>query len=763
MAYTEIITSTSRPQLVTAGRDQIQVLQKHFSIYLQDFSDHFIRRLREIDGRFASACAQDINRKSLYENEWKPRLAKLRKQIEEIASLAPVRPSLCVMGKRGQGKTSLLQHWLGRGDVNPGGGIPEIENLPTGEEDSTACLIRMTLADSSKADLSPHFLYVDLFEPGIHPNIEKPPLPPLNKIRILRTGIHDETAPYRVCRFPATSDHYFRIAESQDFHVVDMDGVVSLTDVQWHAREARMPVAIFGHTSLAGEVLQFLDIIDAPGADSMKSSDTYSDWKRMKNSEVFKKATHTLDVLLVVCSANVDAMNIGAQFQEDIWNPWLQRCQGAGLGRMLLAVTHAGYLFKSARPLLEYDDSKRERLRNPMAPGRELRPPRLHESNFRQKLMRNVLEPLMIGGEESALIFQTDVTTWPPIFFFENGGDELKDFNIPDGSAEDFAQQLIQRIGEEGDNAYQDVTLPLGGRCILWLVRDWSDLPAAPAERLAVQQWLIHALCAVLDPSNRGFALLTETVIKYATAGPVAKNHCDERLAAVNDVWRKFEELLSDMGQPANNASALQEVRQAQVFLQSIWKQTPEGLRGLNLKQGGSAARRLEDVTHNTDPTSLEHRDFDFRDVARDIVQDVLSQLPGLNKESQELQDSVRRTLQECLMHDYPFVAMSERYRGIYPTKREPLMRLQAVAIERLARIIDYLVSASSVEQKKIARHCFELNLEHAALLESVIKSGIGQKLAEDAEVFEDVQKAGDSLLAAIRSAAFQAPYSVTI
>jgi len=90
---------------------------------------------------------------------------------------------------------------------------------------------------------------------------------------------------------------------------------------------------------------------------------------------------------------------------------------------------------------------------------------------------------------------------------------------------------------------------------------------------------------------------LTRTVVEYATAGPVAKNHCEERLKAVQSTWNKFEELFTEISQPGSRASALNELRQVQEFLQSVWKEH-NGLRGLNLKLGAAAARRLDDVAY---------------------------------------------------------------------------------------------------------------------------------------------------------------------
>jgi GTPase SAR1 family protein len=49
------------------------------------------------------------------------------------------------VGKRGSGKTTLLQSWLG--PDSPTGGIEESKYLPSGDSDTTACLVRLSLLD----------------------------------------------------------------------------------------------------------------------------------------------------------------------------------------------------------------------------------------------------------------------------------------------------------------------------------------------------------------------------------------------------------------------------------------------------------------------------------------------------------------------------------------------------------------------------------------------------------------------------------------
>ncbi len=739
-------------------------MQTQFKQDLQRFATYLNRRVKEIQGRFEAFCHQEPAKKQIYENYWKKRLHNLQRDTEKLKRTADLRPSLCVMGKRGQGKTSLLQSWLGKKTAQ--GGIEEMAYFPTGEADTTACLIRLTQARDT-LDLSPHYLHVEMFSPNIEPDLRKP-APPLNlmgkEVRLVR-HVRDEDGqiglsdPYRVCRFPVMNkDDNFRFEEQGEHYIMGLNGHISLPELQWHAKHVRVPVVYHSQTAgLAGQILDVLDVIDAPGADSMEGGG-YPEWKRAKNAQVFITATHELDVLLVVSSANVDAMNIGGQFMDNVWTPWLARCQGQGLGRVLLSITHAAYPIKKAWDLLGCEDWQRERIKNPDAPQPEGCHHSLSESNFRYKVVQNVLEPLMYGGDHTPIMNQTDLNTWPPMFFFEGKRSELEGFELAANSAEATATKLIHLLDKKGEKACEDEQLPRGERCVLRLVQDWGDLAAPEAQRKAVQHWLIRALTAVLDPADCGFRLFTETVVKYATIGPIASNHCQERLQMVDAVWQDFKDLLNEFGQPDNHVSALSELQQTQAFLKSIWFNSD--LRGKRLQLGAACKRRLDLIEENANPTTVEKKTFSFEDIVNDIANDTVAQLSELSKQSPTLRDQLKRSLGESLKHDYPLQELAKRYENLFQRQKDSLLRIQSVAIERVVRVMDYIVKADESDLRKIAVHCYEENLDMSALLQFVLQSGVGLLSADDENQYQSVQHSGSKLTSEITAADFQAPYN---
>ena len=114
----------------------------------------------QIESLVADAAKKKPEATELYRTVWRPKLDAFRNELELFSRRCDLRPTLCIMGKRGQGKTTLLQNWLGRSETRFG--LDEIWMLPTGQIDTTACLVRLTNATGRRKPFNSAFLYVDL-------------------------------------------------------------------------------------------------------------------------------------------------------------------------------------------------------------------------------------------------------------------------------------------------------------------------------------------------------------------------------------------------------------------------------------------------------------------------------------------------------------------------------------------------------------------------------------------------------------------------
>ncbi|ALG68453.1 hypothetical protein [Beggiatoa leptomitoformis] len=738
----------------------IQDKQREFTVSLQSLVKYIQNRLDEIESNFEKAKLKEPACQEVYSQTWKPRLKKLRDKAEQLQRLTAIRPSLCVMGKQNQGKTSLLQSWLG----NAIGGIQEMSYLPVGDSDTTACLVRLTKGSSFPDEPSTHYLHVELFPTDFEPTIQRPTLRLQKKtIRLLRTV--DEPIridkPFHVCRFPVLpeDDDFYLEEHNHLSYKISETGNIQLSDIQWHIKQVTIPVALPAQKlSIAEQTIDTLDIIDAPGADSMNLVGNYSEWKKTKNTAVFTSATHEIDVLLIVCSSDPAAMAIGGQFQDTVWSPWQKRCQGQGNGRLLLSFTHAAVLFKKISNTLKKEDTEREIAKNPNQSKEYVK--NYAETNFYSTIFKNVISPLMSAERDEQPLISTDLATWPPIFFFERHEEDLEQFDIQADCAEQVSSQLCQRLEEYGDAAHEDSTLPWGERCVLRLVKDWSDCNVIdPSERRCIQKWLIHVLVALLDPNNRGFKLFTKTITNYATVGPIANNHCSERKRHADDLCRQFDDFLSEINQPQNRINAINELNTVKEFLKSIWV-VKDGLLGIQPFRLGNVCRsRIASVEETIKNPLSTQPSFEYNDIIQDVVDDAVDQLKAITSTTADVKDKLKRALKECLIEDYALVMFKKHNEYIIKTKVERLKRLQSICLERLVRVMAYLVDADKNALEQVAKFCYGEDKYTNILISTVLNAGAGHKQTADKEQFERVATATDSLLAEIKQANFKSSY----
>lgn len=729
-----------------------------FQQALVSFYKHIAGRQQAISDTFQSVAGMSPAMESVFQKSWDPTFMNVADDLESFWRQINSRPSMCVLGKRGQGKTTLLTKWLGPdGDQ---GGLDELKLLPTGDKDTTACLIRLTEAVENDESRDSGFLYVELIRDGEIDldRIDELQVPDRSTIPMSfklerKPGNNDENvkedAPFRVCRFPVESyDDKLRIRKlSGDTFTVMKRGPHRLSEIQWYAKEVKVPIKVVGDESgSAGHVIRNLDVIDAPGADSM-AVDNYPKWKENKNSLVFQLGVNHLDIMMLVCSSDVASIQLGGQLQKNIWYPWVERCGGSAQGRVIIAFTHAAVLFEEASKDMEMNEED---------PDQEV-----NVRGFGIKLLNNVLKPLMqVPDGSQRIIKDADPTTWPPIFFFESSPPKdwrnIYQSGFRNGQGQTIAEnELFPLIDQEKIPA----NLPKGKRCILHMVKELDRvLKGVPAERrLPVKRWIVRALCALLDPGDQGFYLLSTFAIDYSVRGPVALNHLEERKNHAEEIWRRFSGLLGSINQPGEGEEAMGQLRSVNLALARYWKANP---RGPKLSHGAACRSRLGAAKTNANPLTRNQRPFGFRDVIRDAVDDTMT---TLQKEFSDWKpeeiDMVSKALSQCLSHDHPMKKIAERFQEAMVDHQEHLFRLQSTALERIVRVIGFLAKADESQLKCVAKNCYETNVDENDLIRAVQQSGVAAVNEEDSKAFQDVVETAAELEKVILKEGVAEPY----
>jgi len=742
--------------------EKILEARRKFLLALTDFGQHLEQRIGQLKELLEYSAGSNESKRELYRSLWQPRLNECVAEARQFRRLAEVRPTACVMGKRGQGKTTLLKRWLGKeapGDL----GLEEFRKLPTGDTDTTAALIRLTASRKGNAAYDSNFLHVDLISPDELADVaERPAHLPINQFQLQRQ-IHDPdvspTAAFNICRFPSagtSKDEELRLTSNGGAYQVSREGEQSFSSAQWTAKQVRIPVNIgstaeHGHAS---RILNSLDIIDAPGADS-QAQGKLPQWKAAKNAYVFKAAINEIDVLILVCSSDVAAIQLGGQFQRDIWIPWVDRCKSEGAGRLVMAFTHASIFLKDAQAAIERQRSTEE--------GQDYYYDSNSDTNFAKKLWVNALDPLAIRTpNRDPIISQINPETWPPIFFFDAHDSELAQFRegITPGGSQEVADKLCALLDEHPSTAAEsEKDLPLGQQCILYLAREWDRFSQGTTDSIhPVKHWITRAFCALLDTQDRGFKLLTDCICSYTSIGPVAKNHAKERNDGALLLYRKFRSLLDQIGAPSNRENAVRELSDIRELLKVYWQKYPNGPQ---LQLGNHCARRLEMAKQNASPLRELIQEFSINEIIADVVDDCISQLPIQEMAWDKGQTTMIRTAMVfCLEHDNPMVNLHKQHSNSITRLEEPLRRYQAAGMERLVRILHYLGHASSEQLRLVATHCYRANVDEAELVAAAIARGLFIETESDLFHVECVSQAHEHLTTLIHGSPFLAPYA---
>lgn len=698
--------------------------QQRFQEQLHQTTKLAEERLASVKHAFDEKAMQDPEIAELLQQEggWYERLHKVEALLNELKDKAEVRQSLVVTGKRGQGKTTLIRQWLAKG-VRAEEGCDPLP-LPTGVEETTCAMVRLT----SSSTRDPMVLEVRLLpEDALLHVQQRPPRPavPQTNLLLARSSKEPDLSPFAVMRYPVERmDANVYLEKDGDRYVVSRHGQMPLPEVQYHVAEVIVPFSLHDLTSHTKQLLEVMDVVDAPGADP-GGTGRYPDWVRNKSRAIFRLCSPRIDLLLLVCSSEVAAIHLGGQMEEEILRPWRERCGGRVHGRLLIVITHAADLLQDVSGM---------RTRSS-----------LEEKSPSRRIVGNVLEPLSNLG---FLDLDDDPDDWPPIFFVENEPQQLAPFRA--GWQRDPAR--VQRLFDLLDQPEDWKELSLGEQAILRIAGDWETEYSnrwSQEKIRRIQRWFIRALCHLLDPDDGGLGLLTQFLLDWGQRGPVARNYLSERIAIYQEFHSQYLNLLAQLNEPDFH-SALRDLQVGKDWLKRCWPEPG----GLDWRIGPRGRNRREQAKRNSGPDRAQHVPFTFEDVLRDLVEDAIEQLESSGARPsgssgktsgkmsipaalpQSAKEQARTALLECLSQDYCMQQLERKYHQAIVKDPEHLIRVQAFGLERLTRIIDYLVQAGEMQLRQVLRYCYRKDLTQNALVRDIYQNLIAPHEAEDREVF---------------------------
>jgi hypothetical protein len=723
---------------------ELDILQQKFVDRLQQAvgrMQHRLQAIRQALDEKSLGNAELIE--SLEEGGWNERLSQLFERLKELQAKAEVRQTLVVVGKRGQGKSTLLRTWLGRGIV--AGGLQEPLPLPTGVDETTAALVRLSCCPNRKTE----YIEVQLLPENSMAEVQpRPPRPPLpedgSTLRIATRTSDPEVSPFFVMRYPVEGrDTELYLDQQGDYYLVGRSGAIPLPQVQYHAKEVTVNFHPNQLASYACNLLHNLDVVDAPGADPAEKG-TFGKWIRNKSREIFRLGAQRMDLLLLVASVQTAAIQLGGQMQEEILRPWRERCQRRTQGRLLIVVTHAAQLFHDVYS--ELGGSVTE------------------ERSPARKLVGNLLDPLANLG---FLDLDGDLDDWPPMFFVENDRKQLEPFLPPqpiDAQRESELLNMLDRPQQEWQ------TLSPGEHCILKIAADWQEEYSArwPPDKIRrIQRWIIHTLCRLLNDNDQGLGLLTQFVLDWAKKGPVARNYLEERVQMYNALKNAYLRLLNDLNEPDYH-NILRELEAAHAWLKQRWK---PGV-GVNWQPGQRCKMRKDQAQINKGPDRARHQEFTYADALSDLVEDAIVQLEPLGRTpgsgtagasptpaNPDQKPNVINALLQCLQSDFPMQQMETMYGTGIVRDPDALARLQAFGFERLTRVVDYLVRASESQLRQIMRYCYQRDLTRNSVVRYVYEKVVRPEEERDREVLDEVSQVAADLLRKMDSAQYCLAY----
>ena len=688
--------------------------------------------IREINTVMLRAVAQNPALERCHQKTWGAKLERMNRELSDFERCVLLRPSLCVMGRRGAGKTTLLRSWLGKTSKQKG--LP-LKALPYGTEDTTACLVRITSKreDDTSNSIEVSLLDKNCMSSALKEDSPRPPRPDRDFFKVRRDDLDHV---FCLARFPVYGnrgdeggDETRSLQEVDGIFLLDETGggAVRFEDIQWHAREICIPMDVRSEDcGRAGSVLSEVDIVDSPGADSTKQGD-FGDWKKVKNTKVFQVAVNELDMLLLTASSQPSSINIGGQFQEDVMYPWSRRCQSETEGRLFVLLTHAAELFKNfLRALDEEDDDEDIAAQN---------------NSFGRMLYKNILMPLFATAPDGTppIVQKDDVTTWPPVFFYDKDYSLLNRLtqSVPSGSGAEMAERLYGFLDEDPlKNDLSDAE-----KCVLFLVRECDDIAYEnrQVDLSSFKKWLVRSLCAFLDPSDRGLGLLTESIINYASRGPVAIAHALEREKFLEDILASYKNFLDGFSLSRANFQAEEEITRASKLVR---KALGAGRYDHKMHFGRNCRRLLEQASQNNQVELQGHSrpTCSEQDVLNAVVSDTLQDELWTRNIDEEDKQALSATLRQCLLHTPAIARLFNAKKGAFEENRGEMTILMAAALERIPGIVEFLRDIDDVDRARLAQNYFEADPNEMELLREIYANHLAEERTEVSTLFEQAR-----------------------
>jgi hypothetical protein len=381
---------------------------------------------------------------------------------------------------------------------------------------------------------------------------------------------------------------------------------------------------------------------------------------------------------------------------------------------------------------------------------------------------------------------------WPPLFFVELNEDRLSTYRQDwpsDSNRTERLFSIFQANRERPHNVPWD-SLSSTEQRILQLAYSWTEYDyrwdRPKVDRLA--RWTISLFCQLLD--NHALDNLTDFVAEWVELGVVASNYIGERLNDLSNIRKRTEEILKDLNQEDFSP------RLRFLELQQRWLREPKHWKATEtvVRTGELCKHRFELSQKNASMDPSRQETFAFEDVVKDVIVDTLCQLAFRDEDSGK--DSVRgderifssmkhlidqdRYLQhplvekirndpvlvgcylllnECMKYDYYLNELASNKDLQLPRDPDLVARIQAFTIERIIRVIDYIVSGDESRLRAILRHCFKSDLGVNQVLRQIYYTCVAEKRDEVIQQLNDAISLAEEVQMALSSSRHRLPY----
>ena len=268
----------------------------------------------------------------LAEEGWIDKVGVLFNSLKrwKSSNLTPV--SVGVMGRMSVGKTTVLMELISPPENSP------IRQMPARAQETTACAVRWINADhmESRYGISKEQILLKLMDassdedliieieggeidmlgqllPQPHLGLEVTAHPPEGRTLLLRKESHRSKVILSKRPKQPKDESLKHLAARTRLAVISSES----KEIGWEEIDG-LDTNLF--------LLNFLDLIDFPGADAINARAEVKD----KAQKVFESNTHECDMMLLVISPDGGGHNLGHQIKDIVWVHWALRCILAG-------------------------------------------------------------------------------------------------------------------------------------------------------------------------------------------------------------------------------------------------------------------------------------------------------------------------------------------------------------------------------------------------------------------------------------------------